>query len=174
MSISNLQGLRQGITFIDVAWVTLFSAICGGSIDLVYAASFAMEGVTMGGVLRAIASGVLGADAFKGGDPVALLGALLHYSILWVAGVVFVLAGRSWPMVFQQPLISGAAFGIGVFLMMKVVVKLSRAPFSMSSDIEQLVRNILVHILAVGIPMALVIVTGLAWSARATREKTSA
>lgn len=158
MTISKSPGVRPAIKPIDAILVTLFAAIAAGSIDLVYAASFAREGVTMTGVMRAIASGVLGAEAFKGGASVALLGAVLHYGILWVAGAVFVLAGRVWPIVFQRPLLSGTVFGIGVFLVMKIVVKLSRAPFDVSSDPEQIIRNLLVHILAVGIPMALIIV----------------
>ena len=127
----------------------------------------------MGGVMRAIASGLLGAEAFRGGHPAALLGALLHYSILWIAGAVFVAAGRFWPIVFQRPLISGAAFGIGIFVVMKIVVKLSRAPFGMSSDIEQILRNLLVHIVAVGIPIALIIVMGLGRPGSVSTGKTS-
>ncbi|MGZ9100343.1 MAG: hypothetical protein ACXW3O_11620, partial [Brevundimonas sp.] len=135
MTISKSPGVRPAINLFDAAWVTLFAAIAAGSIDLVYAASFAREGVTMTGVMRAIASGLLGARAFKGGDSVALLGALLHYGILWVAGAVFVLAGQVLPVVFQRPLLSGTTFGIGVFVVMKVVVTLSRAPFGVSSDL---------------------------------------
>ena len=161
MTISKSPGVRPASSLVDAMLVTLFAAIAAGSIDLVYAASFAREGVTMTGVMRAIASGVLGADAFKGGAPVALLGALLHYGILWVAGAVFVLTGRFWPVVFQRPILSGTAFGIGVFVVMKIVVTLSRAPFGVSSDLEQIIRNLLVHILAVGIPMALIIAVGL-------------
>lgn len=174
MTISNPPGVRPAIRLTDAAWVTLLAAIAAGSIDLVYAASFAREGVTMPGVMRAIASGVLGAEAFRGGSSAALLGALLHYGILWVAAAIFVLAGRFRPIVFQRPLIAGTAFGIGVFLVMKIVVKLSRAPFSTPSDIEQIVRNLLVHILAVGIPMALIIVLGLSRSAFAPVTKASA
>jgi hypothetical protein len=160
MTVSNSPGVRPPV--IAAVGATLFAAIAAGSIDLVYAATFAREGVTMTGVMRAIASGVLGAPAFKGGASAALLGALLHFGILWFAGGVFVVTGRFWPIVFQRPLISGTAFGVGVFVVMKIVVKLSRAPFSMSSDIDEIIRNLLVHIFAVGIPMALIIVSGLA------------
>ena len=161
MTLSNSPGARPAITLIDAAWVTLFAAVCAGSTDLVYAASFAKAGVTMGGVMKAIASGLLGPAAFKGDASVVVLGAVCHYGILWVAGAVFVVAGRFWPIVFQRPLISGLAFGIGIFVVMKIVVKLSLAPFGMSSDIEQIIRNLLVHIFLVGIPMAIIIVLGL-------------
>lgn len=160
MTVSNSREAGPAIHLFEATWVTLLAAVAGGSIDLVYAASFAREGVTMTGVMHAIASGVLGAPAFKGGAPTALLGALLHYGILWAAGGVFLTAGRIWPIVLQRPLISGTAFGIGVFMVMKIVVKLSRAPFSTPSDIEHVLRNLLVHILAVGIPMALIIAMG--------------
>lgn len=161
MTISNSPGIRPAIKLMDAAWITLFAAIAAGSIDLVYASSFAREGVTMTGVMKAIASGLLGADAFKGGTSIAVLGALCHYGILWVAGAVFVLAGRFQPIVFQRPLISGAVFGFGIFVVMKIVVQLSRAPFGVSSDVEQIVRNLLVHVVLVGIPMAIIIVLGL-------------
>ena len=161
MTISNSPGARPAIKPMDAAWITLFASIAAGSIDLVYASSFAREGVTMAGVMKAIASGLLGADAFKGGASVAVLGALCHYGILWVAGAVFVLAGRFWPIVFQRPLISGAAFGFGIFVVMKIIVQFSRAPFGVSSDIEQIVRNLLVHVFLVGVPMAIIIVLGL-------------
>lgn len=161
MTVSNPPEVRPAIRLTDAAWITLFAAIAAGSIDLVYASSFANEGVTMAGVLKSIASGLLGAEAFKGGASIAVLGALCHYGILWVAGAVFVLAGRFWPTVFRRPLISGAIFGLGIFVVMKVVVKLSRAPFGLSSDVEQIVRNLLVHVVLVGIPMAIIIVLGL-------------
>lgn len=161
MTISNPPGVRPAIKLIDAAWITLFASIAAGSIDLVYAASVAREGVTMLGVMKAIASGLLGAEAFKGGGSIALLGALCHYGILWVAGAVFVVAGRFWPILFQRPLVSGAIFGVGIFVVMKIVVKLSRAPFGMSSDIEQIIRNLLVHVVLVGMPMAIIIVLGL-------------
>jgi hypothetical protein len=168
MAVSNSSGVRTPVKLIDAVWTTLFAAVAAGSIDLVYASSFANEGVTMAGVMKAIASGLLGVEAFKGGASVALLGAMCHYGILWIAGAVFVLAGRLWPIVFQRPLISGAVFGLGLFVVMKIVVTLSRAPFGVSTDIEQIVRNLLVHVLLVGVPMAIIIVLGLTRSGPAT------
>jgi hypothetical protein len=161
MTVSNPPGVRPAVKLTDAAWITLFAAIAAGSIDLVYASSFVREGVTMAGVMKSIASGLLGAEAFRGGASVAVLGALCHYGILWVAGAVFILVGRFWPIAFQRPLISGAVFGLGIFVVMKIVVTLSRAPFSVYSDIEQIVRALLVHVFLVGIPMAIIIVTGL-------------
>lgn len=161
MTVSHSPAGRPGVKLVDALWVTLLAAVASGSIDLVYAASFARTGVTMPGVMRAIASGLLGPDAFKGGASAALLGAICHYGILWVAGALFVLAGRFQPIMFQRPLISGTAFGVGVFAVMKIVVTLSRAPFGVSTDVEQLIRNLLVHVFLVGIPMALIITLGL-------------
>lgn len=161
MTVSNPPGVRPAVKLADAVWITLFAAIAAGSIDLVYASSFADEGVTMAVVMKSIASGLLGAEAFKGGASIAVLGALCHYGILWVAGAIYVLAGRFWPIVFQRPVISGAVFGIGIFIVMKIVVTLSRAPFSVYSDLEQIVRNLLVHVVLIGIPMAIIIVVGL-------------
>lgn len=104
---------------------------------------------------RAIAAGLLGSSAFRGGVPAALLGVALHFVI--AAGVVatYLVASRRLPVLIRHPLLSGAAYGLAVYAVMyHVVIPLSAltpGPWSLSRALPAL----LIHIGGVGIPAAL-------------------
>ena len=53
-------------------------------------------------VLQYIASGLLGADSFKGGLATAGLGALLHYFIAFVVALVYYTFGRKLSALHKQ------------------------------------------------------------------------
>lgn len=103
------------------------------------------------------ASNALGPAAFRGGLPTALLGFAMHYcvSIVWAA--LYVLAALRARVLLEHPVPSGVVFGIAVMLVMKyVVVPLGHASQPHARP-AQLVNQILAHVLAFGIPVALVV-----------------
>jgi uncharacterized membrane protein YagU involved in acid resistance len=98
---------------------------------------------------------LLGSAAFEGGRPVAALGLGLHFglSLLW-AGAFFAVARRA-PSLARHPFIAGVAFGIVVFLAMRLVVlPLSAFPFPVRFKPLGTVLDLLSHTLLFGQPIA--------------------
>ena len=138
----------------------LSAVLLGGSIagllDIVFAISFAAyNGTPPLRLLQIVASGLLGKAALDGGVPVALLGLALHFvmSFLWAG--TFLAAAKVVPALTRHPVPSGIAFGVVVFLAMRlVVVPLSAFPFPMPFKPLATTLDLLSHTLLFGIPIA--------------------
>jgi uncharacterized membrane protein YagU involved in acid resistance len=85
----------------------------------------------------------------------AALGLTLHYLIALSMSGVYYLAARRWPPLWQRPLTCGAIYGLVVYIVMNfVVVPLSRAGPG-SKDPLWIALSIAVHVLLIGIPIAI-------------------
>jgi hypothetical protein len=135
----------------------LAGGLCAGILDIVYA--FVLSGLDGGsplGVLRSVASGLLGAAAFKGGLPAAALGLVLHLGINVVAASIYLFAARRAAFMRAHYLLCGSIFGVLVYLTMNfVVLPLSAIPFHLKYPPEALLQGFVSHALLVGIPIAL-------------------
>ena len=128
-----------------------------GAFDLTFAFIFySFQGATPPGILRSIASGLLGHDAaFAAGSTPVAIGAFMHFFIAVSASFVFYAASRRLPVLVRRPLISGAAFGVAVYLFMHlVVIPLSRIPFRVPS-LHNVIGELCSHIFLFGIVIAL-------------------
>lgn len=113
-------------------------------------------GVPVHRVFQAIASGLLGYEAYAGGAPAALLGAGLHVLISVIAGLVFALAALRIPAMTSRPWLSGVAFGTVCYVVMShVVVPLSAAAFPPATNPVLIALSLAVHIVAFGIPISI-------------------
>ena len=135
----------------------LAGGLIAGVLDIVYA--FILAG-TRGGnpvrVLQSVASGVLGAEAFKGGMGTAALGLLLHLGIVVAAAAVYYALARRSALVRRHCLLFGFAFGVGVYLVMNfAILPLSAVPFKIAYSPMSLLQGFVSHGLLVGIPIAL-------------------
>ena len=112
-------------------------------------------GVSPPRVLQAIASGLLGRASFSGGVSTAALGLGLHFFIAFTAAAVYVLASLKLPMLIRRPLVSGAIYGVIVWLVMREVV----LPLSLFNQgrltLIGLLNGLFAHIFCVGLPIAL-------------------
>ena len=116
----------------------------------------ASRGVTPMRIGQSVASGLLGARAFQGGYKTAALGVALHFVIAFGWATLFVLASRKFPVLTQQTILSGALYGIFVFWCMQLVVlPLSAISFKQSFALPVVVTGLIVHILCVGLPIAI-------------------
>ncbi len=105
-------------------------------------------------IYQFVASGMLGPSAFSGGIASALVGVAVHFTVAFSAAAAFVLASRRLPILRERFLASGAAFGVGVYMVMNyVVIPLSRIPPSPFS-LALFLNGIIGHALLVGIPIA--------------------
>jgi uncharacterized membrane protein YagU involved in acid resistance len=107
-------------------------------------------------ILQAIASGVLGAQAYTGGASTAILGALLHTGISIAAGLAFSFGTVSLPILLRRPVVSGLAYGILVYLLMSyIVVPLSAAAFKAATNPMLIGMSLTIHMVAFALPISL-------------------
>ena len=137
--------------------VVAVAGLLAGALDLTFAFIFySFQGATPPGILRGIASGLIGHEAaFAAGSTPVALGAALHFFIAVSAAFVFYAASRRFPLLVRRPLISGAAFGVAVYLFMHfIVIPLSWVPFHLPS-FRNVVGELCSHIFLFGMVIAL-------------------
>lgn len=130
-----------------------------GVLDITAAmvSAYLQAGVGPVRVLHYVASGLLGTDAFQGGMVTAGLGLFLHFVIAFGAAAVYYAASRRLPLLVQQAVPAGVAYGVAVWAFMRfVVVPLSlvrQQPFRLRGALVQ----IGIHMVCVGLPIALAV-----------------
>ena len=134
-----LGGLTAGV--LDIADAFIVVSINGG---------------TPTRVLQTIASGLLGREAYQGGAPVAALGLALHFLIAFGAASVFFLISRAFPVVLRYAVLSGLAFGLGVWAVMYyAVLPITFHRPNVLPAWPMLLNQLGIHALGVGLPIAL-------------------
>lgn len=134
----------------------LWGGLAAGVLDLSAAlVTNGLRGVTPVRLLHAIASGVLGADSYRGGARTAALGVALHFLIAFGAAAVYYAASRRLRFLVRRPVVGGLLYGVAVYLFMNLVVlPLSAIPFKVSYAPAVLATGLVVHMLCVGLPIA--------------------
>jgi uncharacterized membrane protein YagU involved in acid resistance len=135
----------------------LLGGFVAGALDIAFAISFAAyNGTPPLRLLQIVASGAFGKAALAGGPAMAGVGLALHFlmSIVWAGA--FVAAVRLRPSVARRPFASGVAFGIIVFLVMRLVVlPLSAFPFPVTFKPVATALDLMSHMFLFGVPIAL-------------------
>src|ERR1700761_3733072 len=124
--------------------------VIAGTLDLTQAIIFFGKSIPL-----AIAAGLVGPQAFRGGLGIYILGVSLHFFIACSAAAIYVMVSRKLMFLAEFPLVCGLFFGAAVQLGMSLVVLPLSAlhsvgPYSYSS----LVSGFLVHMILVGVPIA--------------------
>lgn len=127
-----------------------------GALDILGAfASYASQGATAEGILKYIASGLLGAAAMQGGLATAALGLLFHFSLTTGMAAVFLLAALRLPALTQRPWLWGTIYGVLTWVaMVYVIVPLCAVPGWKLPQGWSIVSGLLSHIFYVGVPIA--------------------
>jgi uncharacterized membrane protein YagU involved in acid resistance len=137
----------------------LLGGLVAGALDIAFAISFAAyNGTPPVRLLQIVASGLFGNAAFAGGIPMAAAGLALHFvmSFLWAS--VFLALALLRPSLALHPYAGGIAFGIIVFLAMRLVIlPLSAFPYPVTFKPVATVLDLLSHTLLFGVPIALAI-----------------
>jgi hypothetical protein len=103
----------------------------------------------------AIAAGLLGPQAFRGGAGTYILGVLLHFFIACSAAAIYVAVSRKLGFLTEHPLVCGLFFGAAVELVMRLVVlPLSALHAKGPYTYQDLVLGLLVHMVIVGLPIS--------------------
>lgn len=141
----------------------LVGGLVVGTIDIVFAMTFWdwWADVPALRLLQTVAAGLLGSASFNGGAETAMLGLALHFAIAVSMAIAFYLAARRWPVLWKRPREAGVAYGFLLYgVMNHVIVPLSAAPPG-PTDIVWIVVNLTVHVLLIGLPIALFVRQGM-------------
>src|SRR6266446_10799813 len=114
------------------------------------------RGVALQRGLKGIAAGLLGTKSYEGGMATAGLGLALHFFIAFVVVSIFYLASRKIPFLMKQPLVSGAFYGIGVYIVMYWFVLPTAFPTFRHRLWNELLA-IAIHICLIGWPTAFIV-----------------
>jgi hypothetical protein len=102
----------------------LIGGVIAGVLDIGAAAAANNLGLDV--IMRAIARGVLGPEAMKGGTQAAALGFALQVFMGGLIGLIYGVAATRIPALIQRWIPFGMAYGVGIFIVMNwVVVPLS-------------------------------------------------
>ena len=137
----------------------LVGGLIAGALDIAFAISFAAyNGTAPLQLLQIVASGAFGKAALNGGPPMAAFGLAAHFGLSVAWATVYLLLARSRPRLARHALACGVAFGILVFLVMRLVVLPASAfPFPVRFRPVATVLDLLSHMFLFGVPIALAI-----------------
>jgi hypothetical protein len=103
--------------------LVLAGGLVAGALDLTFAFLFYWpQGATPLRILQFIASGVLGRGSLQMGLASAALGAFFHFFTSVCAAAIYYLVSLRFSFLTRRVLISGAIFGVLMFLAMRFIV----------------------------------------------------
>jgi hypothetical protein len=148
------------------SWLVWFfaGALVAATFDISYATGFSYlrSGIPPERILQSVASGLLGAEAYKGGATTAWLGLALHYLNAFIITAIFFGAALNASVLIRRAVLVGALYGLGVYGVMNyVVIPLSRIGVIPTPALSVWVTGVLVHMFLIGVPIALAARKGL-------------
>jgi hypothetical protein len=103
----------------------------------------------------AIAGGLLGRAAFRGGVGTYVLGVFLHFFIAFSAAAVYYAASRKLVFLKEYPLVCGLFFGAAVEEVMNLIVlPLSALHAKGPYKLHDLILGLVVHMVVIGLPIS--------------------
>ena len=127
-----------------------------GSLDILWAMILTMT-VGKGDIpamLRFVASGPFGDAAKDWGAGGAILGLVVHFTLMAMMATVFVLSIRARPQLLDTPWRTALAFGVITYFAMNWVVVPLRFGSPLPPKALSIATQLFAHIVLVGIPMA--------------------
>lgn len=150
----NIQSsINAGLTraFPTIVWGGLLAGALDATDGVV---AYGFLGLNPIQVLQYIASGALGAAAFKGGFLTAGAGLLFHFFIAFSVATAFFLGSRAIPQLSKHFVASGLGFGVAVYFVMNYLVlplsAVAPSPFSL----PMFLNGVIGHAVFVGLPIA--------------------
>jgi hypothetical protein len=157
----------------------ILAGLIAGTLDITAACIqyYSRTGKGPGNVLRFVASGVFGTDAFTGGTATAAWGLLFHFVAAFGATIFFFWLYPKMKILAVNKLLTGIVYGLFVWAVMNlVVVPLSNVPaksklwatvtgadgkshtaLQLPADPTQMIIGIIIIIICIGLPVSLII-----------------
>jgi hypothetical protein len=134
----------------------LLATALSGALDIILAMVLTLlYGREIGNMLRFVASGPF-PQATEWGAPGAVLGLIVHFTLMAIMATAYVLAARRFPALLQSPLKWGIAYGLLTYVIMNWVVVPLRFDAPLPPKPISIATQLLAHVLLVGIPFALI------------------
>lgn len=140
----------------------LIGGLIAGAFDITYACVFfgIRNHVSPIRIFQSVARGALGQSAFQGGLKTAALGLFFHFLIALTAAAVYVFASRVLRFMVTHAVVCGILYGACVYFFMYGIVMRFSAIHSTTLPWVYpwavLIPNLLIHMLGIGLPIALV------------------
>jgi hypothetical protein len=128
-----------------------------GTLDILFAMILTLT-VGKGDIpkmLRFVASGPF-PKATEWGAPGAILGLLVHFTLMAIMAAIFVLAARRFPDILQSPLKWGVIYGLVTYVAMNWIVVHFRFDTPLPPKSLSIATQLFAHVVLVGIPFALI------------------
>jgi uncharacterized membrane protein YagU involved in acid resistance len=127
-----------------------------GTLDIVFAMILTVFfGREIGGMLRYVGSGPF-SQATEMGANGAILGLLVHFSLMAIMAAAYMLAARQIPALTQRPLQWGLLYGLATYVVMNLIVVPARFGTPLPPSAMSIATQLFAHIVLVGIPIALI------------------
>ena len=136
----------------------LWTALLVGTLDIcaAFLNSYLSSGVSPAGVLKFIASGAFGRQAFEGGILIASLGLLFHFVFAFSWTLIFFIVFPKIKFHHKYKIPVGIGYGILIWLIMNLIIlPLSNTP-KLSPQFPQILLSISFIMFLVGLPISLI------------------
>jgi hypothetical protein len=142
----------------SIAKPIALSVLIAGTLDISDALIFfGLRGAPPIALLQAIASGLLGPSARRGGLTTAALGLAIHYTITLAWATLFVLAARRFTALSRHAVFTGLAYGLLIYAIMNfVVLPHTRVGGHPSHAVPVLINAVAALLFCMGLPIALI------------------
>ena len=131
--------------------IWLATLVCG-TLDILFAMILTiLRGRHIPDMLRFVASGPF-PEASGWGAAGALLGLVVHYTLMAIMVAVFVLFARKLPHNLDMPFRAGVAYGIVTWAVMNLMVVPLRFPQAWPPTTLAIATQLFAHIILVGLP----------------------
>jgi len=135
--------------------IALATAV-SGTLDILFAMTLTvLFGREIGNMLRFVASGPF-PDAKDWGGAGAVLGLIVHFTLMAIMATIFVLAARRFPDLLRSPLKWGIIYGLITYVAMNWIVVPLRFDAPLPPKPMAIATQLFAHIVLVGIPFALI------------------
>jgi len=135
--------------------IALATAV-SGTLDILFAMILTvLFGREIGNMLRFVASGPF-PDAKDWGGAGAVLGLIVHFTLMAIMATIFVLAARRFPDLLRSPLKWGIIYGLITYVAMNWIVVPLRFDAPLPPKPMAIATQLFAHIVLVGIPFALI------------------
>lgn len=135
----------------------LWGGLAVGALDITAAfINSGIRGRSPMWVLQSVASGLLGAESYKGGARTAAYGAMLHFLIAFVVCIVYVTVGIKLRLLVERPIVCGIIYGIAVYFFMYLIVLPLTFHRSFMTPLSAVITGIIIHMICVGLPISLI------------------
>jgi hypothetical protein len=134
----------------------LLATAVAGTLDILFAVILTLlYGREPGNMLRYVASGPF-PSAKDWATPGAVLGLVVHFTLMAIMATVFVIIARRHPDILRSPLKWGVIYGLVTYVVMNLIVVPLRFQTPFPPSATGIATQLFAHIVLVGIPFALI------------------